>query len=117
MASCITKTSVIVFCAVTVIFIAGILFFETRDEKDPSKIVAGDHTNRPAAHEAKSFSLSEMNSRDPNHYYYFTDSIYRLGVPDESHVSDIDCFHPSGIGQERLSAETWSVLVDEISHP
>jgi hypothetical protein len=46
------------------------------------------------------------DSEDPNHYYYYTDSVFANGVI-ENEISDIDCYHPSACGQEVLSDITW----------
>jgi len=50
----------------------------------------------------------EYNLNDPKHYYYYTDETFNYHFV-ESQVSDIDCFHPSAIGQKDLSELTWDV--------
>jgi lysophospholipase L1-like esterase len=48
----------------------------------------------------------EYNLSDSNHHYFYTDAVF-YSVLSESQVSDIDCFHPSAIGQRDLSRITW----------
>jgi len=48
----------------------------------------------------------EYQAQDSNHHYVFTDEIFKYPFV-ESHVSDIDCFHPSAPGQRKLSEITW----------
>ena len=48
----------------------------------------------------------EFNNSDPNHYYIYTDEVFKYKFG-ESDVSDIDCFHPSATGQRDLSEITW----------
>lgn len=48
----------------------------------------------------------EYEANDPHHYYVYTDAVFNYSYV-ESHVSDIDCFHPSAFGQKELSRETW----------
>lgn len=48
----------------------------------------------------------EYNNNDPNHYYIYTDVVFNYPFV-ENQVSDIDCFHPSAIGQRVLSKMTW----------
>lgn len=50
--------------------------------------------------------VDEYSHNDPNHYYYYTDSIFEYEfVP--SQVSDYDCFHPSAVGQRELARIVW----------
>jgi len=49
---------------------------------------------------------AEYEATDPDHYYLFTPAVFEYPFV-ESHVSDIDCFHPSASGQKRLSQITW----------
>jgi lysophospholipase L1-like esterase len=51
--------------------------------------------------------VEEYNSTDEHHHWFYTDDVFETGVPDESMVSDIDCFHPSADGQAELSDITW----------
>ncbi len=48
----------------------------------------------------------EYQSADADHHYVFADAVFRYPFV-ESHVSDIDCFHPSARGQKKLSEITW----------
>lgn len=48
----------------------------------------------------------EYNLSDSNHHYFYTDAVFRSTLS-EYQVSDIDCFHPSAIGQKYLSKITW----------
>jgi lysophospholipase L1-like esterase len=48
----------------------------------------------------------EFNDGDPYHYYYYTNETFNYRFT-ENQVSDIDCFHPSAIGQRDLSKITW----------
>lgn len=50
----------------------------------------------------------EFNLNDPKHYYHYTDATFNYHFV-ERQVSDIDCFHPSAIGQKDLSKLTWDV--------
>jgi lysophospholipase L1-like esterase len=50
----------------------------------------------------------EYNTTDSHHYYVYTDDVFDFGVPFESYVSNIDCFHPSADGQTELSRMTWN---------
>jgi hypothetical protein len=50
----------------------------------------------------------EYDQTDPKHYYYYTDETFYYDFV-ERQVSDIDCFHPSAIGQKDLSKLTWDV--------
>jgi lysophospholipase L1-like esterase len=52
----------------------------------------------------------EYQAADPNHHYVFTDAIFTYPFV-ESHVSDIDCFHPSAPGQKKLSEITWNPAI------
>lgn len=52
--------------------------------------------------------VEEYNTEDDRHHLYYTDDIFELGLPDESLVSDIDCFHPSARGQRVISETTWT---------
>jgi lysophospholipase L1-like esterase len=64
--------------------------------------------NRNIAFNNILFNLTdEFNTDDSHHYWYYTDDVFDFGVPDESKVSDIDCFHPSAEGQRKLSKITW----------
>lgn len=49
----------------------------------------------------------KYNREDPDHYYFYTDVVF-LSRFEEIHISDIDCFHPSAIGQKELSEVTWN---------
>ncbi len=51
--------------------------------------------------------VEDYNNADDHHYWFYTADLFDLGVPDESLVSDIDCFHPSAKGQRVLSRTTW----------
>ncbi|NIQ37052.1 MAG: hypothetical protein GTN81_00450 [Proteobacteria bacterium] len=49
----------------------------------------------------------EYNASDPLHHYFFTDVAFNSPFV-EPHVSDIDCLHPSALGQKELSNVTWN---------
>ncbi|RJP19552.1 MAG: SGNH/GDSL hydrolase family protein [Candidatus Abyssobacteria bacterium SURF_5] len=51
---------------------------------------------------------AEYNAADPHHYYYWTKLPFVFPF-NESHVSNLDCFHPSAKGQKTLSAVAWYV--------
>lgn len=48
----------------------------------------------------------EYNANDSRHHYVYTPAAFNY-VFDERYVSDIDCFHPSALGQTTLSEITW----------
>ncbi len=50
----------------------------------------------------------EYNAADDRHHWYYTDDVFDMGIPYESMISDIDCFHPSVGGQRELSEATWN---------
>ena len=53
--------------------------------------------------------VEQFNLEDVDHYYYYTDDVFLYSEKEfvESHVSDLDCFHPSPEGQKELSRITW----------
>lgn len=48
----------------------------------------------------------EYNANDSRHHYVYTPAVFEYRF-DERYVSDIDCFHPSALGQTTLSDITW----------
>jgi hypothetical protein len=50
--------------------------------------------------------VEHFNTNDSRHYYFYTDEVFTYEFV-ENQVSDIDCFHPSAIGQAELSRITW----------
>jgi lysophospholipase L1-like esterase len=54
--------------------------------------------------------VSEFSSVDKDHNYYYTNDVFDFSNSPaftEDHVSDLDCFHPSALGQFVLSFITW----------
>ena len=53
--------------------------------------------------------ITEFRLSDPSHYYYYSNAVFEYSNDGfvESHVSDLDCFHPSTDGQWELSRVTW----------
>ncbi len=61
-----------------------------------------------AFNEILSALVDEYSQADPEHYYFYTGSIFDTEfVADD--ISWIDCFHPSPRGQKKLSHKTWNV--------
>ncbi len=50
---------------------------------------------------------AEYEAADTHHYYFFSDVLFLYDFT-EQEVSDLDCFHPSALGQTNIAEITWS---------
>ena len=93
------------------LFPCGTILGPSRTETD--KMIMRDRIEGSEVYEGFNPILKRLvatiGKEDLDHYYYYTDDVFKYSAEafPESHVSDLDCFHPSPEGQEELSRITW----------
>jgi lysophospholipase L1-like esterase len=93
------------------LFPCGTILGPSRTETD--KMIMRDRIEGSEVYEGFNPILKRLvatiSKEDLDHYYYYTDDVFKYSAEafPESHVSDLDCFHPSPEGQEELSRITW----------